>query len=205
MNIDTVNSAALDIGARIFITKNNIPFVYEAGPPSSICKADDLSKDWTKIHRRRKEFHPVCFYDCHPQISCAYLFGPVNKKPAILARTLIFTADNGTANFGPIYAKTLNTRCVLGHALIAMGYKCIDTVPWTTTQKFVVQGVKIRTLAFMPLPYFDTLEPVFIHWMKPADKFLVSNILQPKLPHISYDGKSHRGFITDQEIVHNVA
>lgn len=164
----------INISVEYGVVSDGIEKIYEGGVGSSICLDSFYSKYWKEIHKLTDgDFHPVKFYNYHPNISIAYL--RMGKK--ILARTLLYSKnpESGRINsFGPMYYDDIAFARMLFEMVEETGAEYTKNPGWVTTRDFEINGTLVdpdRNLYVCPFPYLDLLRGFKVAFDQDTKKF----------------------------------
>ena len=182
---------------ELLIEENDICQIYEGGVPSSICLDSRASDDWRPLNEMTKgHFHPVLFYQYHPQIGCACI--RIKGTHEVLARAIVWRKSKTSkwSEFGyPYYSGRIFGQ-MLFEFLSNQDIRGADNRSNWTTQNFRIPGIKIdeKHDTFCPLPYLDDLSPMWCRYLKDTNEFEFSSSYSRGSYRV--DGKSHVGYIT---------
>jgi hypothetical protein len=180
----------------IGIEIDDITSIYEGGVPSSICVNSAASDEWRPLHKATQgRFHPVEFYNKHPNIGCAW--AKLNSN-YILARAIVYR-DSPTAKWTE-YGWPYHNDPIFGN-LLRNWMEGQDIHPkgrfsnWTT-DTFTIKGYDIPEFnrVFCPIPYMDNLDPVWCGYNPKTQEFIISS--EHKDGMFIVDGSSHCGYVT---------
>jgi hypothetical protein len=192
---------SIPLSVDFVITRTSVDDIYEGGVESSICSDSYLSKRWAKIHEHSGgEFHPVKFYNAHPNIGIACIIA----EGRVAARALLYYRNpNGEpTKFGPVYYNDVIFGRILHTKLNEMKVVPGNDGRWVTNAAFSVPGYEVDDGQFLcGVPFTDNLGPVRVRWNNATKNFDFAGEYDRLPGSIVLDaGRSHFGYISNTNL-----